>query len=182
MAAELEALEVLVVGRPPTYNVVKKHSPHKQRNLRDAWKRACYEALLRAGVDDTIWYLAVDQAEADLGITTASGQPSPRIADAARQVLADNARRQLLIDAAGIAAPWDRIDVIAQPFYPDRRNLPDTDGPAPAVKWLLDSAVELGALAGDTRDHVRSIELLFPWVQRDIGVPRLQTTITPAES
>lgn len=177
----MSELSVAVMGRPPTYNVVKKHSPHKQRDIRDAWKRAAYDALLRAGVDDTIWYAAVDQVEGRLGITTASGEPSPRIADEARHLLGDKNRRAALIRETGIASPWERIDVIAQPFYLDRRNLPDTDGVAPAVKWLLDSAVELGALAGDTRDHVRSIQLLFPWVDRDLKAARLQTTIRAAE-
>lgn len=175
-------LAVTAIGRPPTYNVLRKSGPHKQRNLRDAWKRECYAALLRAGIDDGVWYLAVDAAEARLGITTASGEPSPRIADEAIKVLADKNLRQELIAAAAITAPWERIDVTAQPFYADRRNLPDTDGIVPAVKWLLDSAVELGALAGDTRDHVRSIELLFPWVDRDLPRPQLHATITEADS
>jgi len=123
--------QITVHGRPPTYNVVKKHSPHKQRDIRDAWRRACGDAIDRLGL-----------ADGDC---------------------------------------WDSVDVVAQPFYLDRRNLPDTDGPAPAVKWLLDELVARGHLAGDTRDQVRSVKLLFAWVDRDLGSPRLVVCIRPAK-
>lgn len=177
----MSELRVAVIGRPPTYNAIRKIGPHKQRDLRIAWKRACYDALLRRGVDDTVWFAAVAAAERRLRIGATSGQPSLRTAEAARLLLADRKFRAALIRETGTAATWERIDVVAQPFYPDRRNLPDTDGIAPALKWLLDSAVELGALACDTGDHVRSIGLLFPWVDRDLSTARLQATIIPVD-
>jgi len=174
---------VTVHGRPPTYNVVKKHSPHKQRDLRDAWKRACYIGLGRAGVGRHVWAAALGVAAMELDVGPAGvdiADPGPRVAKAAMAIL-DGERGAQLRRELCVEPEWQRVEIVAQPFYADRRNLPDTDGIAPAVKWLLDCAVDLGALAGDNRDHVRRVELLFAWVDRDLPGPRMTATIRPVE-
>jgi hypothetical protein len=69
-----------------------------------------------------------------------------------------------------------RIALEVQTRYPNRKSLPDTDAPAPALKGILDGLVQRGVLPNDTGEHVMWVRYWPPLVEP--GVPALLVTIT----
>jgi len=48
----------------------------------------------------------------------------------------------------------DRVTIEIEPWFPDRRSLPDPDGLAPTVKGIIDGLVRGGYLPDDSGDHI----------------------------